>query len=143
MSEPVQTACSALCVLRQKPGLSRRLPPNEPKGLNELDKRTECHLRPNNQCVPCTHQQRGSQLELINLRGTLHTCCCVPVDGFDARSCGLSQTQLVLLRRSRELGKTKDSDRTNNSRDKASKFTQHRRDVLAQPKDDRPATRVR
>ncbi|CAM9254846.1 unnamed protein product, partial [Hapterophycus canaliculatus] len=51
-----------------------------------------------------------------------------------ARSCGLSPAQVLLLRRSREVGRKRNSPRSG---------CEKRTDELAQPKENRPATRTR
>ncbi|CAB1100265.1 unnamed protein product [Ectocarpus sp. CCAP 1310/34] len=51
-----------------------------------------------------------------------------------ARLCGLSQAQVLLLRRSRKLGREGDAPRT---------VSERRTEQLAQPKEHRPATRTR
>ncbi len=50
------------------------------------------------------------------------------------RSCGLGPAQVLLLRRSRELGREGGKPKTASDR---------RRDELAEPKEERPATRIR
>ncbi|CAM9952553.1 unnamed protein product [Ectocarpus sp. 13 AM-2016] len=55
-------------------------------------------------------------------------------DSAASRSCGLSQAQVLLLRRSRKLGREGDAPRT---------VSERRTEQLAQPKEHRPATRAR
>ncbi|CAM9971560.1 unnamed protein product [Ectocarpus sp. 6 AP-2014] len=55
-------------------------------------------------------------------------------DSAASRSCGLSQAQVLLLRRSRKLGREGDAPRT---------VSERRTEQLAQPKEHRPATRTR
>lgn len=51
-----------------------------------------------------------------------------------ARSCGLSPAQVILLQRSRQLGGDSDRSKARSER---------RREELAEPKEERPATRIR